>query len=553
MLDSTSRAFWLTAICCFFAIGLSAQTASIPQASTSSGSYTIAGTVVNKLDGGPLARARIIVSNVNDPKIVYSMVTSEDGKFAFKDLPAGKYSLEGAKRRFIPSAYDQHQQFSTAIVTGAGIDTENLMLRLPPVAFITGKILDEVGDPVRNAIVTLYRYDHWQGMAQARRVRTAQTDDQGSYELGPLMPGTFFLSATATPWYAVHPPSWQPEGPPKTASSVDRSLDVAYPLTYYADVTDSDSATPIPVRGGDRIQIDIHLNPVPALHLLVHVPDAGKGAYYIEQLQQSTFEGFTPVQTMSSTMVSSGVVEISGVPPGRYRIRMGGGGPATQMNEIDLTTDGQEIDSSKGEALSKVAVSARVLGEARPPMGVVVGLRSGRSAGVGGEMLDLKGKAELQQVAPGRYELTAWASNKTYWIDRISAQGASVSGRTLTVTPGASASVQLTLVAASAEVHGAVKRQGKPVAGAMVVLVPKNRELNRDLFRRDQSDLDGTFTLHQVVPGSYTLLAIEDGWDLDWSEPGVIAAYLTRGQPVEIGSRAGRVVDISTPVEAQAK
>ena len=43
-------------------------------------------------------------------------------------------------------------------------------------------------------------------------------------------------------------------------------------------------------------------------------------------------------------------------------------------------------------------------------------------------------------------------------------------------------------------------------------------ELHRDLFRRDQSDLDGTFTLQGIVPGRYTVLAIEGGWELDWSE-----------------------------------
>jgi hypothetical protein len=40
----------------------------------------------------------------------------------------------------------------------------------------------------------------------------------------------------------------------------------------------------------------------------------------------------------------------------------------------------------------------------------------------------------------------------------------------------------------------------------------------RDLFRRDQSDLDGTFSLHGVIPGTYTVVAIDNGWDLDWCD-----------------------------------
>src|SRR5215467_4129776 len=102
------------------------QSAIVPPTSIPGGGYRIAGTVVSKADGHPLARARVLVSNVKDQKSVLSMVTSDDGKFEFSGLPAAKFSLSGAKRGFINSAYEQHGQFSTAIVTGAGIDTEAL-------------------------------------------------------------------------------------------------------------------------------------------------------------------------------------------------------------------------------------------------------------------------------------------------------------------------------------------------------------------------------------------------------------------------------------------
>jgi hypothetical protein len=126
-------------------------------------------------------------------------------------------------------------------------------------------------------------------------------------------------------------------------------------------------------------------------------------------------------------------------------------------------------------------------------------------------------------------------------------------GRTLTVPAGATASVSLTLAGGSLRIDGTAKRAGKPFAGAMVVLVPKDPEVNRDLFRRDQSDLDGTFTLQNVVPGSYTVLAIENGWDLNWSQPGVIAAYLSRGRTIEVGQQAGRAIKLPDPVEVVTK
>ena len=91
------------------------QSAIVPQATIPGGGYRIAGTVVSKADGHPLARARVLISNVKDQKSVQSMVTSDDGKFEFSGLPAAKFSLTGVKRGFINSAYEQHGQFSTAI------------------------------------------------------------------------------------------------------------------------------------------------------------------------------------------------------------------------------------------------------------------------------------------------------------------------------------------------------------------------------------------------------------------------------------------------------
>jgi len=118
---------------------------------------------------------------------------------------------------------------------------------------------------------------------------------------------------------------------------------------------------------------------------------------------------------------------------------------------------------------------------------------------------------------------------------------------------GSLPSISITLVPGDAQVNGVVNRAGKGVAGAMVVLVPKNPDLHRDLFRRDQSDLDGTFSLQGVVPGSYTVLAIDDGWNLDWSEPAVIAAYLKGGRTIKIAGQSIQPVDLGAPLEIQSK
>jgi len=69
----------------------------------------------------------------------------------------------------------------------------------------------------------------------------------------------------------------------------------------------------------------------------------------------------------------------------------------------------------------------------------------------------------------------------------------------------------VTLSQGSGQVTGTALREGRPLAGAMIVLVPEHPENNVPLFRRDQSASDGTFSLPNVLPGKYTVVAIENG------------------------------------------
>src|SRR5579864_1616131 len=101
-----------------------AQTINSQGSANAAAVYRVAGTVVSKTDAHPLDRARVTLRDAKDSQKFESAITEEDGRFAFENVKAGKYSLSGAKRGFITASYDQHDAFSTAIVTGAGLDTE---------------------------------------------------------------------------------------------------------------------------------------------------------------------------------------------------------------------------------------------------------------------------------------------------------------------------------------------------------------------------------------------------------------------------------------------
>jgi hypothetical protein len=71
---------------------------------------------------------------------------------------------------------------------------------------------------------------------------------------------------------------------------ISSSRGYASSVTYYADATEADDATPIPSRGGDHLEVDIHLTPVPALHVLFHAPDNGAQGVAWPMLEKPAFD-----------------------------------------------------------------------------------------------------------------------------------------------------------------------------------------------------------------------------------------------------------------------
>jgi len=533
---------------------LRAQCAPPDRSSTPDAKFKIAGKVVSSLDGTPLGKARVSLIDTGNPANVVWMITSENGHFEFASLKSGKFSLEGAKQGFIPAAYEQHEQFSTAIVTGAGFNAENLVLRLTPMALLGGKVIDESGEPVRDARVMLYVENHRGGVNRITPAGNSSTDDQGSYEFAGLTPGNYFLSAVATPWYAVHPVFSPAESAGNSPPAVARSLDVAYPTTYYNGATDADRATSVPIEGGAHLQIDIHLNPVPALHLLIHVPDDdGQQGFGMPVFQKRVFDSLEYVQSEGPQLVAPGIYELTGVPAGRYsvQLREPKSGQLHQSGEMDLVKDGQELDTSHSEPAARVKLSVKMPQQEPFPKQFYLALQDSRRQVVAYKAVDAAGEATFEDLPAGKYTILVNSPTKRYSVVRAASQGVESSGHDINVTPGGSLDLAVFLVGGVVSVEGFAKRGDKPVAGVMVALVPKNPESHLELFRRDQSDFDGSFVLRGVIPGSYTIVAVEDAWGFEWLQPGVLGRYVQHGQNLTIGELMKGSVHLPDPVEVQ--
>jgi hypothetical protein len=136
-------------------------------------------------------------------------------------------------------------------------------------------------------------------------------------------------------------------------------------------------------------------------------------------------------------------------------------------------------------------------------------------------------------VSPGKYEVSVGSQAGDVYVKSIE-MGGVTSTSTVQIPAAGETKLTIRLGYGGGTIDGVALLDGKPKAGVMVVLVPADGWVSVARFRRDQSDSDGTFTLRNVVPGSYKVIALRDGWKLPWSDPKTMRSYLTEGTPVQI-------------------
>ena len=531
------QALWLCLLACSFL----QQDAATP----SQQQFRISGIVVNGVNGQPVPRAQVSIGSPKLPDSPRVTTAAEDGRFLFENLPAGKYQLSARRKGYVQQAYKQHEGFSTAIVTGPDLNTDNLRFELRPAASISGQILDEMNDPVRNAQVSLLRQGLRSGRPATWRHNQTTSDDQGYYHFGHLAPGNYLVAVSARPWYAQQVPRERTARlDPNTgqtasdaSSSVDPVFDVTYPVTFFANASDISAAAPITLHPGDAATADITLQPIPALHLTIRSPSSGppnQSEQFWANVTQFVADGVEEHVQTQSQQVAPGIIELSGLPPGRFTLALHSskGNESTRSQLIQLAQDA-EINAS--EALSSSSISGVIQKDDGSSFSRPVNLqfRGSTTQAVLVARSDANGNFALQgqTAVPGTYEVSVPGA---FAIRSLTAEGAKVSGHTVEIGPGQNLRLTVVVAQGTGEVKGVALQDGKPVDGVMIVLVPADPEHNRELFRRDQSDSDGSFSLSGILPGKYTLIALDNAWDSDWSSPAFLRKYLTAGEPVQI-------------------
>lgn len=535
--------------------------------------FRITGIVLNSVTGNPVPHTHLeasLAGRVRSPRAQSTNGTDADsrGRFTVNLPSAGTWHLTASAPGYVTQAYDAHGSFSSAVVLSTATPSVDLQFRLPPQGRITGTVLDEAGEAVRNATVglliqTIARPAGTGGKDFLPR-GAAMTDDRGVYEFSGLAPASYQVTVQARPWYATASQQQRSTNASRAAagapmsSATEPSLDVTYPRTWFPGVDDPTHAETIALSAGDERHADFQLSPIPSLHLQIISPSAQdqtgqrpiRMVPIVEQID--SFGGRVGFQqSVTSSGAQGSIDDVGGLTPGTYRVILQGPGgnsrttvvqvapgssrtidlrePSSDTANITLLFDGDDDRPMTIELVDTVTRQRySPFGSGRPlPMNPLRGPQLSQQ-GQPGRNLTLP-------VPPGRYELLVQSRSDTF-LTGITAQGADVSGRFITVHGG---DITLTLHTSRdpATVTGTVTNHGKPCAGAVVMLVPAGLDDPNSFttLARDQSNTDGSFDLEGLVPGQYILIAVDHGWHINWSDPATLRGYLTHGTPLDLG------------------
>lgn len=154
------------------------------------------GRVVLAGTGQPVDGVRV---TINGPELrgSRSVMTNEEGQFAFVGLPAGTFTVRGTRTGYIAGTYGQKQvgKPGTAIVLTDGQELKDLSFEIAKGGVISGIVYDEKNRPSIGTPVRVMRWMMQSGERTLSSVGSGTTDDRGMYRIYNLMPGEYLISA----------------------------------------------------------------------------------------------------------------------------------------------------------------------------------------------------------------------------------------------------------------------------------------------------------------------------------------------------------------------
>src|SRR4249920_1105721 len=326
----------------------SSQPARDQSATAGHGTGVIRGRILDAATGRGLPRAEVR-AGPNAPQFLDNRIvmTDGDGRYEIKGLPAEIYMINVSKPNYVRASWgaERVEGPGKRITLAEGQVLEKIDVRLSRAGVITGKVVDEFGDPVTDVFVTAMHYQYIQGSRRLTQGgRGGSTNDVGEYRIYGLSPGQYFVSATLRNFNGID------------TSTNDRS---AYAPTFY----------PGTGNVGDAQRLTIGLGQIaPAINLTLLPIQAAKinGTALDADGKPMANMMINVMQRVGSAMVGNSGAQIRPdgkftltLTPGDYVLRVFGQG-ANDTGATELTVNGADIDDFQLVASRPATIRGRI-------------------------------------------------------------------------------------------------------------------------------------------------------------------------------------------------
>jgi hypothetical protein len=522
-----------------------------------SGTAVIRGRVYAADTGLPVRKAQVRIASP-DARENRLVTTDVDGRYEARELAAGRYTLTASKASYITLSFGQRRPFEAGrpIEVADKQTIDKVDFALPRGGVVTGRVLDEFGDPASDVQVTVMRYQYVQG--QRRLVpagRGSMTNDIGEFRIYGLPPSQYYVAATFRPFGPI------------AGESDDRT---GYAPTYFPGTTNLAEAQRVAIDVG-QIAADLTLTLVPTRTARVSgtaIDASGKplgGAMIM--VSQRGGVGIGPgamVFSAGNQIKADGSFTVIGLAPGEYTLQArrpgqpfdGNGETAT----ASVTVSGADISDIRLIGVRPSAIAGRVTSASRAaqslrPQTMAVQLLPVDLAGP----LPAMGRGAVNddfsfetKSGPGRARVnlnlpTGWA------IKSIRHRGLDVTDTGIDVRPGEDVDgLEIDITDQLTTVTGLVTGSRDEAIKDYSVAV-FSQEPDRWAFPRFQRaarpDQDGRFKIIGLPPGRYFAAAREFVEPGETNDPEFLERIRAKATAFTLGDGESRTLDLRLVAE----
>ena len=143
-----------------------------------------------------IPRARVIAREVSGGEVLAVTKSDDRGRYRITDLPNPRFALTVRRNGYYTHSAGGHEGEQVVLDCSRPEDCAQVDFELAPTAVITGRVIDELGEPLSDVGVSA-RLSLASGQRGPGRSFGESTDDRGMFRIAGLAPGQYSLHTQA--------------------------------------------------------------------------------------------------------------------------------------------------------------------------------------------------------------------------------------------------------------------------------------------------------------------------------------------------------------------